>query len=91
MIKKPSWLNREKLFFLCSGQNIFKARRGNMIKFGIHYPQYIHFTNVKEKNLYILTFCEKNGFAKLAEKPNFLLYNAKPKNKLSGIADISFG
>ena len=45
-----------------------------MIKFGIKYPQDIYFTNVKEKNLYILTFCENN---------------AKPKNKLSGIADIS--
>ena len=42
-----------------------------MIKFGIKYPQDIHFTNVKEKNLYILTFCENNGSAKLAKKPNF--------------------
>ena len=47
------------------------------------------FANVKEKNLYILTFCENNGFAKLAKKASFLLYNDKPKNKLSGIADIN--
>ena len=60
-----------------------------MIKFGIKYPQHIHCTNIREKNLYILTFCENNGSAKLAKKPNFLLYNAKPKNNLSGIADIN--
>ena len=60
-----------------------------MIKFGISYPQQIHFTNIKKENLYILTFCENNGSAKLAKKPNFLFYYAKPKNNLSGIADIN--
>ena len=60
-----------------------------MIKFGIKYPQHMHFTKVKEKNICILTFCENSGSAKLAKKPNFLLYNAKPKNKFSGIADIT--
>ena len=49
----------------------------------------MHFTKVKEKNICILTFCENSGSAKLAKKPNFLLYNAKPKNKFSGIADIT--
>ena len=43
----------------------------------------------KRKNHYILIFCENNGSPKLAKKPNFLLYNAKPKNNLSGIVDIN--
>ena len=74
--QKTKLAKKQKIAFLCSYQNIFKTRSRNMIKFGIKYPQDIHFTNVKEKNLYILTFCENN---------------AKPKNKLSGIADISKG
>ena len=41
----------------------------------------MHFTNVEEKNLYILAFCENKGSAKLAKKPNFLLYNAKPTSR----------
>ena len=66
VIKKPSWLKKGKLLFLCSDQNILKTRSGNIIKFGIKYPHHIYFTNVKVKNLYILTFCENNGSAKLA-------------------------
>ena len=90
MIKKPSWLKKRKNAFLCLDQNICKTRSGN-IKFGIKYPQHIHFPNVKENNFYMLTFCENNGSTKLAKKPNFLLHNAKPKNNLSGVADINYG
>ena len=81
VIKKPSWLKKEKLLFWCSDQSIFKTWTGNIIKFEIKYLQYIHFTNVEEKNLYILAFCENKGSAKLAKKPNFLLYNAKPASR----------
>ena len=48
----------------------------------------MHLTNVKEKNVYILKTMVLPSWTK---KPDFLLYNAKPKNKLSEIADINYG
>ena len=72
--QKTKLTKKRKNAFLCLDQNICKTRSGN-IKFGIKYPQHIHFPNVKENNFYMLTFCENNGSTKLAKKPNFLLHN----------------
>ena len=80
---------RKISFFLCSDQNRTGKQEWKYDKIWSKIPLTYTFANIKEKNLYILKFCESNGFAKLAKKASFLLYNDKLKNKLSGIADIN--